>query len=407
MGVTEFRIYVFSDAVLKPRILQGACDLFREAREGDAVVDQKSLQDPFEVSRDDRERSKSSETDSPLRKAVDMFRALGVYTKDFEPKLLGESQNYFLAWGQQNSPRSLAEYVEGSQKLIDLEVQRCELFGLGATTRRTLETYLEDILVELRQGKLIEISEVSVLLEKNAVDVLRQLYSLLQRKCLGEKLKPAFEAYIIKQGSNIVFDEKREHEMVIRLLQFKKQLDHVLQNSFKLHEGLGHALREAFEVFINKSKRSNMTWGTDNPKPGEMIAKYVDVILRGGVKAIPSNDSVKVDKERNEGDVNVSSDDEDSEIAKQLDHVLALFRFVHGKAVFEAFYKKDLARRLLLQRSASADAEKSMLTRLRSGRSDGTDNVVLMLIVVQNAAPALLITWSKCSRTLIWHEKIS
>lgn len=378
--MTEFRTYVFSDAVLKPRILQGACDLLREAREGEAVVEHKSLPDQFEVPRDDRERSKSSRTDSPLREAVGMFRALGVYTKEFEPKLLGESQKYFLAWGQQNSTKNLAGYVEECQKLIDLEVQRCELFDLGATTRRTLETYLEDILVELRQGKLFEISEVSILLENNAVDVLRQLYSLLQRKCLGEKLKPAFEAYIINQGSNIVFDEKREHEMVIRLLQFKKQLEHVLQNSFKMHEGLGHALREAFEVFINKCKR-NMAWGTDNPKPGEMIAKYVDVILRGGVKAIPSNDSIKVKKERNEEDVNVSSDDEDSEIAKQLDHVLALFRFVHGKAVFEAFYKKDLARRLLLQRSASADAEKSMLTRLKSGWLFGTDDVVPMLII--------------------------
>ncbi len=64
-----------------------------------------------------------------------------------------------------------------------------------------------------------------------------------------------------------------------------------------------------------------------------------------------------------------SSDDEDTEITKQLDQVLSLFRFVHGKAVFEAFYKRDLARRLLLQRSASADAEKSMLTRLKSGLS--------------------------------------
>jgi cullin 4 len=41
---------------------------------------------------------------------------------------------------------------------------------------------------------------------------------------------------------------------------------------------------------------------------------------------------------------------------------------VHGKAVFEAFYKKDLAKRLLMNRSASADAEKSMLDRLKNGK---------------------------------------
>jgi len=35
--------------------------------------------------------------------------------------------------------------------------------------------------------------------------------------------------------------------------------------------------------------------------------------------------------------------------------------------VFEAFYKKDLAKRLLHGKSASTDAEKSMLTKLKTG----------------------------------------
>jgi len=35
--------------------------------------------------------------------------------------------------------------------------------------------------------------------------------------------------------------------------------------------------------------------------------------------------------------------------------------------VFEAFYKKDLAKRLLLGKSASFDAEKSMLLKLKQG----------------------------------------
>jgi hypothetical protein len=37
-----------------------------------------------------------------------------------------------------------------------------------------------------------------------------------------------------------------------------------------------------------------------------------------------------------------------------------------GKDVFEAFYKKDLARRLLLNRSVSADAEKSCIAKLKA-----------------------------------------
>ena len=38
-----------------------------------------------------------------------------------------------------------------------------------------------------------------------------------------------------------------------------------------------------------------------------------------------------------------------------------------GKDVFEAFYKKDLAKRLLVGKSASYDAEKSMLSKLKQG----------------------------------------
>ena len=39
---------------------------------------------------------------------------------------------------------------------------------------------------------------------------------------------------------------------------------------------------------------------------------------------------------------------------------------LQGKDVFEAFYKKDLAKRLLLGKSASIDAEKSMISKLKA-----------------------------------------
>jgi cullin-4 len=45
-----------------------------------------------------------------------------------------------------------------------------------------------------------------------------------------------------------------------------------------------------------------------------------------------------------------------TEIEDLMDRVMVIFRFVSSKDVFEAFYKKDLAKRLLLGKSASADA---------------------------------------------------
>lgn len=48
----------------------------------------------------------------------------------------------------------------------------------------------------------------------------------------------------------------------------------------------------------------------------------------------------------------------DDEVEAVLDRVLTLFRHLNSKDVFEAFYRKLLAKRLLLGKSASADLER-------------------------------------------------
>jgi len=348
MGKQQFRASIFLDAALKPMILQGACNLVSY----------------------DRKRDETQFDGELLRKAVDMFHTLSVYTKDFEPKILGASQAFLNEWSaSQSANLSLARYVEECHGLIEREILRCRTFGLDTTTEKDLVTLLDRFLITKQEHVLVRTEDVTDLMAHNRLDSLKQLFILLQRKDLGEKLRPAFEVYINKEGSEIVFDEQREAEMVVRLLLFKKKLDSMWEYSFENHEGLGHSLREAFESFINRTKKSNMTWGTDNPKPGEMIAKYVDMILRGGVKAIPSTAGGTIVDLTNEDDMDEDKVDEDVQINRQLDQVLDMFRFVHGKAVFEAFYKKDLARRLLMGRSASADAEKNMIDRLKTGTS--------------------------------------
>lgn len=106
-----------------------------------------------------------------------------------------------------------------------------------------------------------------------------------------------------------------------------------------------------------------------------MSAKHVDSKLRAGNKEAT-----------------------DEELEKMLDKIMIIFRFIYGniyyhigfssgfvsplcvvlnviisvitgKDVFEAFYKKDLAKRLLVGKSASVDAEKSMLSKLKHGQS--------------------------------------
>jgi cullin-4 len=136
-------------------------------------------------------------------------------------------------------------------------------------------------------------------------------------------------------GAEMVMHPERDEEMVPSLLIFKSLLDKILQTAFKSNDLFSQSLRESYEWFINRRR----------DKPAEYIAKYLDNILRKGDKGLSTAATLE----------------------EEMDKVLVLFRFVHGKDVFEAFYKKDLAKRLLLAKSASADAERSMLAKLKNG----------------------------------------
>jgi cullin 3 len=55
----------------------------------------------------------------------------------------------------------------------------------------------------------------------------------------------------------------------------------------------------------------------------------------------------------------------DDEVDAVLDKTITLFRFITEKDSFERYYKSHLARRLLLNRSVSDDAERGMLAKLK------------------------------------------
>jgi hypothetical protein len=68
-------------------------------------------------------------------------------------------------------------------------------------------------------------------------------------------------------------------------------------------------------------------------------------------------------------------------IAKRLVSSLVLLA---GKDVFEAFYKNHLARRLLHNKSASTDLERSMLAKLKQGLS--TKRMVVAMLALRTKA---------------------
>lgn len=55
----------------------------------------------------------------------------------------------------------------------------------------------------------------------------------------------------------------------------------------------------------------------------------------------------------------------EAEVEIVLDKSMVLFRYLQEKDVFERYYKQHLAKRLLLNKSLSDDAEKNMISKLK------------------------------------------
>lgn len=124
--------------------------------------------------------------------------------------------------------------------------------------------------------------------------------------------------------------------MVERIITFRTFADHALRTSFVTSSGpnpsFSYALTDAF-AFGFKARRD---------KPAELIARHLDKLMRRGQR-------------------NISDAEWDSLLAQ----VLALYRFTNDKDVFRTFYMRALAKRLLLEKSASDDFEKGVLRLLK------------------------------------------
>ncbi|KAI9829553.1 MAG: hypothetical protein M1826_005598 [Phylliscum demangeonii] len=348
MATNLFKRYVFLDPKIQPTTVRAFCHLIDEERKDATSMSHASL----------------------LRDFVKMAHELGVYTSDLEHSFLVAAQKYFETWSEQEAASGdLAGYVKQCGAVLENEMARCDRYHLDSSTRRRLLSLLEELLITRQVKALVQPEAAWKLLDAQATDVLEMIYSFLGRVARQALFQDAWETYITLAGSSIVNDVERQGEMVVLLLELRVKLDHILHSSLRGDKTFEIGMRRAFATLVNKQPEGSAGHASD-VRTGEMIAKYIDTLLRGGVKAIPStlNSRGTTSIAAADDDLEGLGGDEEAELTQQLDRVLELFRSIEGKDVFEAFYKKDLARRLLLARSASADAEKSMLAKLKNGK---------------------------------------
>ncbi|KAJ0056410.1 hypothetical protein NL108_006891, partial [Boleophthalmus pectinirostris] len=334
------RTYVLQNSLL-PSIWDTGLELFRTHIVSDAAVQKRTVDGILEQI--ELERNGETVDRSLLRSLLGMLSDLQVYKEAFEEKFLSETNRLYAAEGQRlMQERDVPEYLHHVARRLEEENDRIVSY-LDQSTQKPLISCVEKQLLGEHLTAVLHKGEtflhtkmacsLSTLLDENRVTELALLYQLFSKVKGGLlTLLQFWREYIKSFGSEIVCTPEKDKDMVQELLDFKDKMDNVAHNCFARNEGFINSMKEAFETFINK--RPN--------KPAELIAKYVDSKLRAG------------NKEATE-----------EELERILDKIMIIFRFIHGKDVFEAFYKKDLAKRLLVGKSASVDAEKSMLSKLK------------------------------------------
>jgi cullin 3 len=115
------------------------------------------------------------------------------------------------------------------------------------------------------------------------------------------------------------------------VLQLKDKFDNLWKKCLDEDLILQTALTKSFSDFINLFNRSP-----------EYVSLFIDDNLKRGIKG------------KTEG-----------EIDEVLDKATTLLRYIQDKDLFERYYKKHLAKRLLHNKSESTDVEKQMISRMK------------------------------------------
>uniref|UniRef100_A0AAQ5XTK8 Cullin-1 n=1 Tax=Amphiprion ocellaris TaxID=80972 RepID=A0AAQ5XTK8_AMPOC len=264
-----------------------------------------------------------------------LFRPLNKQVTNAVLKLIERERN-----GETINTRLISGVAEARL----LEEQRRVQVYLHESTQDELARKCEQVLIE----KHLEIfhTEFQNLLDADKNEDLGRMYNLVSRITdgLGE-LKKLLETHIHNQGlaaiekcGEAALNDPKVY--VQTTLDVHKKYNALVMSAFNNDAGFVAALDKACGRFINNNAVTRMAQSSS--KSPELLARYCDSLLKKS-----------------------SKNPEEAELEDTLNQVMVVFKYIEDKDVFQKFYAKMLAKRLVHQNSASDDAEASMISKLK------------------------------------------
>lgn len=125
---------------------------------------------------------------------------------------------------------------------------------------------------------------------------------------------------------------------VENLLAVYKKYKELIKEVFKSDQNFMGALDKACNSVINHRPND----GRSPCRSPELLAKYCDTLLKKSSKGIS-----------------------ETEVDEKLSESIIIFKYIDDKDIFQKFYSRSLAKRLIHQQTQSMDAEEAMINRLK------------------------------------------
>ncbi|KAJ2380784.1 ubiquitin ligase (cullin) of SCF, partial [Coemansia sp. RSA 2611] len=307
-----------------------------------------------------------------VKSVADSFVSLGGDEVGSSSKKMDVYNNYFLVpfikatvlYYSAESERllqdgTIIDYIVRVSERFKEEDERAELY-LHESSLPEFKQALTNTLIGKQKENLR--AEFKPMLEAHEKDNLRRLYLLLSRledKDGLEPLRAVFSEHVKQAGLKAVAELDVTAEeiayptpnlarlFVSALLGVHGMFTKMLHESFLDDPGFSKALDHACSDFVN----FNAICPPSENKASLLLATYCDLLLKKGSAAA-----------RKAGAEGASEDDN---LEEQLTQAICIFRYLKGTDVFQKFYSKGLARRLVYEQSVSTHGEETMISKLK------------------------------------------
>jgi len=280
-----------------------------------------------------------------LNKEKPKDTTLDVYTEAFESDFLKATEVYYSSESSQFiAVNTVADYMKKVETRLAEESVRVRQY-LHPSTETELVTKCDEVLIAKHQETIQ--NEFRHLLEDDKIDDLARMYSLLLRIANGlDPLKVILEKHVQTEGlrevQSVATTAINDPKIYVEtLLKVYKKYNELVVSAFRNDSGFVASLDKACRRFINDNAVCKAAKSAS--KSPELLARFTDLLL----KKSPKNP-------------------EEQEMEQLLNDVMVVFKYIEDKDVFQTFYSKMLAKRLIHGTSASEDVEGTMIGKLKS-----------------------------------------